>query len=124
GLVRTAPVAERTSSGALGLGSNVSICDGPPASQTQTTEVAFADLEVGTPTSRACSRWWRERPPSPSAPTRKKSRRDVPSHVIPRRDDRKVNVAGQRWNWGLKVVISVPTYGGVTVRGGVGRLKG
>src|SRR5262249_8952825 len=51
----TAPVTERNSSGASGLGSNVSICDGPPASQSQTTEVC-RDAE---PERVSCSRAWR-----------------------------------------------------------------
>src|SRR5262245_17638628 len=76
-LVFAAPVTERKSVGASGFGSNVSICDGPPASQSQTIEVCLANVPERTACSRARKRPGRDRAPRPNVPTRRKSRREV-----------------------------------------------
>jgi hypothetical protein len=73
----------RTSAGALGFGSNVSICDGAPTSirKMQFTSpslpplsAAFADRKPGS-----------VRPSGASAPACRKSRRDGPLHRFARR---------------------------------------
>src|SRR5262245_58249874 len=71
----------RISAGASGLRSQVSSCGGPPVRKSNTHRFARANPasavdEVGA----ARNQHGRDSPRHPSAPTRKKSRRDVPSH--------------------------------------------
>ena len=66
----------RNSDGAAGLRSYMSMCEGPPARQIMITERGFKELPVS---ARSRSTWGKVKPPSPSAPTFKKSRRFMPS---------------------------------------------
>src|SRR5260370_13984284 len=93
-LVGMAPTVERNSAGAVIFGSKVSTWVGPPPSQSQTTEV----LRVGWPVAaaaaaRARSRSGKARPPRPSAPTLRKSRRLLPSQLVPLRDASTLNIS-------------------------------
>src|SRR5262249_11988803 len=91
-LVWTAPTTLRNSAGADILGSNVSTCEGPPPSQSQTTEV----LRVGRPwadaSARARSRAGRVSPVAPRTPTLRKSLRVAPSQSARLRDPHRLSM--------------------------------
>ena len=66
--------------GASGLGSSVSMCDGPPLSTTWMTALLDGDFpDWAAATARARSRSGNVKPPKPNAPTRRKLRRLKPS---------------------------------------------
>src|SRR6058998_690470 len=77
--VVTSPVTLRYSSGADILGSNVSTCVGPPPNHSHTTDVSLTDLPLFEACSRAASNCGNPKPPKPSPPIFKKSRRPMPS---------------------------------------------
>src|SRR5262249_32632146 len=91
-LVLTAPTILRYSAGADILGSKVSTWVGPPPSQSQTTEVLRVDLPEDLAAARALSRSDRKNPPKPSPPTLRKSRRVVPSQLVPWRELHKLSM--------------------------------
>ncbi len=73
----------RTSAGAVGLGSNVSRCDGPPDSQISTQFFTFTErADPGTAPAPARSRNHSSSPSprNPSDPSRNTSRRLGPRH--------------------------------------------
>src|SRR5438270_1502749 len=84
--VFTAPTTLRYSAGADILGSKVSTWVGPPPSQSQTTEVLRVDLPAAAAEARARSRSGSRKPLIPRAPTLRKSRRLLPSQLVPLRD--------------------------------------
>src|SRR5205807_7769861 len=77
--VVTSPVTLRYSLGADILGSNVSMCVGPPPSHTQTTEVSFTSRPAAAAWARAANRPGKLIAPIPSEPILMNSRRVVPS---------------------------------------------
>ena len=70
----------RISAGAVILGSNVSICEGPPCKKSSTTALS---LTMRRPSSVACtpSSCDNVKPPSARLPTRNNSRRVIPPQV-------------------------------------------
>src|SRR5262249_20152029 len=64
----------------------------PPPSQSQTTEVLRVAEPAAAAAARARSRSGSSRPPRPSEPTRRKSRRVAPSHAVALRDPRSWNM--------------------------------
>src|SRR5207248_1789914 len=90
-LVLAAPTTLRNSAGAVILGSKVSTWVGPPASQSQTTEVFLVGLPACLAAARARKRSGSRKPPRPKAPTLRKSRRVLPSQVFPCRDPHRFN---------------------------------
>src|SRR5262249_52753393 len=68
----------RNPAGALGLRSYMSMCDGPPFRLIMMTDL---DGTGGLPLALRRNRSARVRPPTPRAPTRRKSRRERPSHI-------------------------------------------
>src|SRR5438046_4007553 len=91
-LVCTAPMVLRNSAGAVILGSKVSTWVGPPPSQSQTTEVLRVCWPAADAAARARSRSGSNRPPMPSAPTLRKSRRVEPSQLVPVREPHMFNM--------------------------------
>ena len=67
-LVFASPVTLRYSLGAVIFGSNVSMCVGPPESQSQTTEVSLVDTPEFAASARAASRPGNPRLSQPQAP--------------------------------------------------------
>src|SRR6185437_8453047 len=75
-LVSIAPNGPRYSTGARGLGSQVSMWPGPPLSQNRTTLLSAAD-ERTAPSARNRAKSASVRPPAPSAPAVRKLRRET-----------------------------------------------
>src|SRR5262249_53722586 len=90
----TAPTTLRNSAGADILGSKVSTWVGPPPSQSQTAEVVFVGLPLEAAAARARSRSGSRKAvaPRPRAPTLRKSRRVVPSQLVPLRDPQNLSM--------------------------------
>src|SRR5688500_11876264 len=79
-LVLIVPSGPRYSAGALGLGSYVSKCVGPPSSQYKMTD--FLHLARGSPAAaRERSRFGSVSPATPIDPICRKSRRDIPAQL-------------------------------------------
>src|SRR5437867_793277 len=91
-LVCTAPTVLRNSAGAVIFGSKVSTCVGPPPSQSQTTLVLRVCRPAALAAARARSRSDRARPPMPSTPALRKSRRVLPSQLVPFLEPQRCNI--------------------------------
>ena len=73
--VCTSPVQLRLLSGTLILGSNVSICGGPPTRKSITTDLSWKTFRASFAWARDASRPGSDRPPRAMLPTRRSSRR-------------------------------------------------
>ena len=76
--VATSPVTVRILSGTFILGSNVSSCDGPPNMYRQMTDLPVVIGFLPAASAEAPSRCGSDRPPRPSEPMRRNSRREKP----------------------------------------------